>query len=169
MTHKEQYLESLSNTFAEALMTVEGKVEDYAEESDSFSNFRFAALAAGVTVEQVLLVLLGIKLARLKTLIVSDREPNNESIEDTLVDSVNYNGILKSYLELKNSDADDYAFADSTPLTAEENDALHVEANLGDPVDSDVPPSTEPEPFKGETEVGRRLLDFFGLRKRELN
>lgn len=149
MTHKEEYLRSLEDTFAEALLTVESKVQDYAEDNDVFSNFRFAANAAGVTVEQVFLVLLGIKLARLKNLLLTDREPNNESVDDTLVDDINYNGILKAYRQFKTSTNPDYAYAGSPDL-----DHLVNYLDVG---------VVEPAPGVEEKPATQRLKEFFGI------
>ncbi len=85
--------------FAEALDLVEAKAHDYAEDDNVFSNFEFAAQVAGVTTEQVFAVLLGVKVARLGQLIGNDKLPNFESIGDTLLDTMNYAGLLKAYME----------------------------------------------------------------------
>lgn len=72
------------------------KSNDYAEDNDYYSNFKFAAFVAGVTVDQVFRVMLGIKLARLKEL-KKGKTPNFESIEDTIIDLANYSCIYASY------------------------------------------------------------------------
>lgn len=72
------------------------KSNDYAEDSDYYSNFKFAAFVADVTVDQVFRVMLGIKLARLKEL-KKGKTPNFESIEDTIIDLANYACIYASY------------------------------------------------------------------------
>lgn len=120
-TIQQDYIRTIEDFYASNLLTVASKVEDYAEEGDPFSNFRFAALSAGITVEQVFLVLYGIKLARLKTLLVNNRTPNNESIEDTLMDDANYKAILAAYRHFKNSSHPAYDYA-------------------GQPSDDEVPP-----------------------------
>lgn len=84
--------------YAEALDLVELKAHDYAEDDNVFSNFEFAAQVAGVTTEQVFAVLLGVKVARLGQLIGKDKVPNFESVSDTLLDTMNYAGLLKAYL-----------------------------------------------------------------------
>jgi hypothetical protein len=89
-----------------------GKNEDYAKDSDPYSNFRFAAQAAGITTEQGILYLIGVKLARLENLIsVPDEQVNNESLDDTIMDLTNYAGILKAYRRLKNAPDPTYAYA----------------------------------------------------------
>jgi|SRR5579883_538936 len=156
MTHTEQYYRSIEDTFAECLLTMKAKSDDYAEDSDRFSNFRFAAEAAGVTVEQVFLVLYGIKLARLKNLLLSGAEPNNESIEDTLSDAINYKAILRAYRQLKNSKSPEYAYADSTDLLSDEeplqDDAAQVEGPTGE---GPTPPEQSFDNLREMTPVDR--------------
>ena len=90
--------------FQEAYALVEGKASDYAEDDNVFSNFEFAANAAEVTVGQIFLSLIGVKMARLQQLIGNDKTPNNESIDDTLLDLMNYAGLLKAYRRKKIED-----------------------------------------------------------------
>ena len=87
----------IKREFDEAYSLVDLKATDYAEETNYFSNFEFAAKAAGITVDQVFLVMMGIKLARLAQLIGAGKVPNFESIDDNLLDSINYPGLLKAY------------------------------------------------------------------------
>lgn len=110
---QETYIQFLEDFYASNVLTLRGKMEDYSEDNDPFSNFRFAAQAAGVTVEQVFLVLMGVKLARLKELLTTGKVPNNESVTDTLGDDANYDAICASYLHFKNSEDPDYAYSAS--------------------------------------------------------
>jgi hypothetical protein len=87
--------------FQQAYALVEGKASDYAEDDNVFSNFEFAAAAAGISVEQSFMNLIGVKVARLQQLIGNDKTPNNESIDDTLLDLMNYAGLLKAYRQKK--------------------------------------------------------------------
>lgn len=73
------------------------KNEDYAGDGNPYSNFEFAAQTAGVTVEQVFRVLIGVKLARLNVLRASGKTPNHESIADTEKDLAVYAALLASY------------------------------------------------------------------------
>ena len=72
------------------------KSNDYAEDNDYYSNFKFAAFVAGITVDQGFRFIIGIKLARLKEL-KSGKTPNFESIEDSMRDLANYACIYASY------------------------------------------------------------------------
>src|SRR5262245_56376016 len=75
----------------------EKKAHDYAADSNPYSNFEKAAAFAGVTVDQVFAVLLGIKQARIEELTRSGKEPNNEAIEDSYVDLATYATLRASY------------------------------------------------------------------------
>ena len=75
--------------FDEMQEVVESKAHDYAKNDNVFSNFEFAADVAGVTVEQEFAVMIGTKVARLRELL-GGKTPNNESIDDTLLDLSNY-------------------------------------------------------------------------------
>lgn len=63
----------------------EAKSHDYATVDDPFSNFKLAADVAGVPVDTVFRVLLGVKLARLRELL-NGKEPKHESIDDSILD-----------------------------------------------------------------------------------
>jgi hypothetical protein len=77
--------------------THDKKNHDYAEDGNPYSNFEFAAQFAGVSVQQVFDVMIGIKQARLLVLTQSGKEPNNESIEDTRLDQAVYATLKASY------------------------------------------------------------------------
>ena len=91
----------IKRDFDEAYNLVKGKSTDYAERENKFSNFEQAAIAAGISVEQVFLVLIGVKVARLTQLMTADKEPNFESIDDNLLDLINYPGLLRAYRRSK--------------------------------------------------------------------
>jgi len=73
------------------------KSHDYASDSNPFSNFEQAASVANVTTHEVFKVLIGIKLARLSELLTNNKDPKNESIEDTFIDLANYCLLWGSY------------------------------------------------------------------------
>ena len=69
------------------------KKHDYASSSDGHENFkRSAELSSWFKNEQdkSYIILIGTKLARLSTLLDNKDDPNNESIEDTFMDLINY-------------------------------------------------------------------------------
>jgi hypothetical protein len=92
MTLQEQVQEF--NEFAEKQADIMlKKGNDYANE-DRLSNFKLVAQITGLTPEQVIMVFIATKTVRLGNLIASGKAPNNESIEDNLLDSSNYNQLL---------------------------------------------------------------------------
>ncbi|MDD5218993.1 MAG: hypothetical protein PHV11_00295 [Candidatus Bipolaricaulis sp.] len=73
------------------------KGNDYSTKDDRFSNFNFSALIIDTAVENqvagpplAFLSLISTKLARLIELCGSGKVPQNEAIEDTLLDLANY-------------------------------------------------------------------------------
>ena len=77
--------------------THDRKNHDYAQDGNPYSNFQFAANFAGVTVEQVFDVLIGVKQARLLNLTQPGKVPNHESINDTRLDQAVYVALKASY------------------------------------------------------------------------
>jgi hypothetical protein len=69
------------------------KGNDYANK-DRLSNFKLAGSICGLSPEQNCLSLIATKVARLGVLLKEKSEPNNESIEDSLVDMANYTLLL---------------------------------------------------------------------------
>jgi len=74
------------------------KNQDYASDSNTYSNFEFAATYAQVPLYKVYLVLEGIKTARLHELLGKGKTAQNESIDDTLLDKAIYAAIAASNL-----------------------------------------------------------------------
>lgn len=78
--------------------TLFSKGSDYANE-DRISNFKLAGAIAGGTAETNCLNLIATKVARLGVLLNSTGQPNNESIEDSILDLANYAVLLNMILE----------------------------------------------------------------------
>ena len=74
------------------------KGNDYANE-DRLSNFKLAGTICGLKAEQNCLSLIATKVARLGVLFNSDKKPNNESIEDSVLDLANYSVLLSMILK----------------------------------------------------------------------
>ena len=70
---------------------------DYANQ-DRLSNFKEVASITQSTPEKVALTLIAIKVARLGVLLDSDKSPNNESVEDSVLDLANYAFLLHAIL-----------------------------------------------------------------------
>ena len=69
------------------------KGDDYAN-TDRLSNFKLAGAITGGNASTNCLNLIATKVARLGVLLNSDKEPNNESIEDSVLDLANYSVLL---------------------------------------------------------------------------
>lgn len=73
------------------------KGNDYAN-ADRLSNFKLAGSISGLNAELNCLNLIATKVARLGVLLHTTGEPNNESIEDSLIDLANYALLLRMIL-----------------------------------------------------------------------
>lgn len=69
------------------------KGNDYAN-ADRLSNFKLAGNICGLDAEINCLSLIATKVARLGVLLNSDSKPNNESVNDSLIDLANYAVLL---------------------------------------------------------------------------
>ena len=74
------------------IKVMQSKANDYAD-TDVLSNFKKVAFICNITPEQVLLTLIATKTARLGILLQGTK-PNNESIEDSILDLANYSVLL---------------------------------------------------------------------------
>ncbi len=74
--------------------TMLSKGDDYAN-ADRLSNFKLAGAICGITAEQQCLSLIAVKVARLGSLLSGGKTPNNEGIDDSLLDLANYAILLK--------------------------------------------------------------------------
>jgi hypothetical protein len=76
------------------------KGNDYSDE-DRLSTFKEVGRISQLSPEEVCLVFLGTKLTRLTNLLKNNKEPNNESINDSILDMANYCILLSQILEDK--------------------------------------------------------------------
>jgi len=92
MTIQEQ--EKYFNKFVEEMRTtLFKKGQDYSNE-DRLSNFKVAGAIVGLTPEMVALTISAVKIARLATLFNSKSAPQNESVNDSVLDLTNYGMLL---------------------------------------------------------------------------
>ena len=78
------------------------KGNDYAND-DRLSNFKLAGNISGLSPELNCLSLIATKVARLGVLLNNDKTPNNESVNDSLLDLANYTVLLTMLLKDKES------------------------------------------------------------------
>jgi len=96
------FVSSMTENSLVALDLVMSKTQDYATMDDPYRNFRMCE-SVGVSVEKGILVRMCDKLSRIGNLVEKeDPSVKNESIEDTLVDIMNYANILLCYIQEKN-------------------------------------------------------------------
>lgn len=90
---KEQQKQHLAVFHEQMYKTILDKGDDYANE-DRLSNFKATAAICGIKPEQVALVMIAIKVARLGVLLGKDVEPLNEPLIDSVLDLANYAVLL---------------------------------------------------------------------------
>lgn len=93
------FVEETQVLFDRCVTLLKSKSNDYADGSDAFTNFKTAAQIAGISPHQTLLTLLGMKLSRLTQLIGKGKQAQHESVEDTLLDLINYIVLLRGMLK----------------------------------------------------------------------
>jgi hypothetical protein len=89
---KQEQLAAFDELTNKAFKIMISKGADYANE-DALSNFKNAASIVGISPEQQCLSLIAVKVARLGNLF-KGVEPNNESIQDSIIDLYNYTALL---------------------------------------------------------------------------
>ena len=86
------------SVYNKCITTMESKNKDYAHDGDAFANFRFAEMVK-VPVDKAILVRMSDKLARISNCIdKGETAVKDESVQDTLMDLINYSAILSAYL-----------------------------------------------------------------------
>lgn len=97
---KENYIKSIEDFYKTNVEISKRKSNDYASDTDPFSNFRKVE-NMGLTVAQGILVRMGDKMSRLEELLGKGKEGEveDEKITDTLADLANYSAILAVYLK----------------------------------------------------------------------
>lgn len=88
---QEVHFEMVVNRMNKILIS---KAGDYSQDSDRLSNFKLAGSIIGLSPEMNCLSLIATKVARLGVLLKDSKVPNNESIEDTILDLANYTILL---------------------------------------------------------------------------
>ena len=98
-TDFDRFIKDSQSILDRCVQIMSAKSHDYAESKDAFINFKTAAQLAGISPEQTLLTLLGMKLSRLTQLVGKGKQPKNEALEDTMVDVINYTLLLRGMIK----------------------------------------------------------------------
>ena len=94
----DQQKQAFAAMVAKMESTLFKKGNDYAN-TDRLSNFKLAGAISGGSAETNCLNMIATKVARLGVLLNSSGQPNNESIEDSILDLANYAVLLGMILE----------------------------------------------------------------------
>lgn len=101
-----------NNIPKECLEVLNRKSYDYSSKDNRYSNFEISnkwaenclnfindePVKIGLDNKISFAILLGTKVARLKELLLSNKEPKNEAIEDSIIDFMNYRLLLEGYI-----------------------------------------------------------------------
>lgn len=96
--NQEQFYASIQKTFTDGLGLIKVKNADYANSTNPFRNFESANIA-GLEVDRAILVRVLDKLARVSNLLSKDPAVVEETVNDTILDAINYLAIMKTYIE----------------------------------------------------------------------
>jgi hypothetical protein len=97
MTQKEQ-IQRFDNLVEKLRQTLSSKGKDYASE-DVLSNFKESAERIGQKPYEQCLSMISQKVSRLSNLFKQDRKPNNESVQDSILDLIGYSFLLDAIIE----------------------------------------------------------------------
>jgi hypothetical protein len=100
--NKEEFFKALEETFATCLAISRKKNADYSGDSDPFKNFRMSE-QVGVDPARAILVRISDKLSRISNLLDREAKVEDERLEDTILDAINYLAILKAFIKNKSS------------------------------------------------------------------
>jgi hypothetical protein len=104
MMTREQLFELHQNICTEALELMRKKNNDYANGFDPFLNFRRAEYLGFSTAELGVLIRMTDKMSRISTFLnKGELSLQNESVQDAIVDIINYSVILAGLLKDKES------------------------------------------------------------------
>jgi hypothetical protein len=97
---REQLLTFIKEEMGMCYTILDAKNKDYAVDEDAFLNFN-NSITIGVTPQRAILVRLMDKMTRISNLLDKDESVQDEKINDTIRDAVNYLLILSAMLSKK--------------------------------------------------------------------
>lgn len=95
---KEELISNIKETYSLGVGIIEAKNSDYATPSDPWKNFRLAE-AIGISPKKAILIRILDKIARISNLLDKEEKVKDETIQDSLLDCINYTAILKAYID----------------------------------------------------------------------
>ena len=97
--NRTEFIKQLERNYKKGVEIVKRKNQDYAGYTDPFKNFRLVNHLGVCSVEDAILVRMADKFQRIANLLHQDSAVKDESIEDTLIDLMNYANILLVYIQ----------------------------------------------------------------------
>ncbi len=101
MSERQKFYEFAKKFYEDAFAIIQKKNDDYSQENNPFANFEFTAEASGIKTEQVFLMQIANKLARMRECLDKPLSVLDETLIDTLQDMMNYCVLLAGYLKKK--------------------------------------------------------------------
>lgn len=114
MTKQETFIDDIAKLYANGIKTIQVKNADYANDINPFKNFETTARVVGITTAQSIMTRLCDKITRTGNLLTKDAAVLDEKIEDTIMDGINYFGILYAWLLEEKRRASSMKFGYST-------------------------------------------------------
>lgn len=99
--NQEEFLNHASHLHDRCYSMLKKKGNDYADIGNAFSNFMEAARDTDITTEQGIRFMIAIKKSRIKELL-GGKTAQNESLLDSIEDSINYFTILHAFITYLN-------------------------------------------------------------------
>jgi hypothetical protein len=90
---QEDFIKGIQETYTTGVEIIRKKNSDYAGNGDPWKNFKTAELV-GIDYKRAILVRVTDKLSRISNLLDKDPQVVEESVADTLIDTINYLAIL---------------------------------------------------------------------------
>ncbi len=97
---KAEFIKELTRNFEQGLALMIKKNSDYSDPEDAFANFKRSEIVA-VPVERGMLVRIMDKISRISNVLDAEPEVKDESLEQTLIDTMNYFNLLLTYVQQK--------------------------------------------------------------------
>ncbi len=97
---KEEFIKALSKNFEDGLKLMIKKNADYAGNGDCFANFKRSEMVK-VPVERGILVRIIDKISRISNVLDAPAEVQDESLDQTVLDTMNYFNLLLTYIQHK--------------------------------------------------------------------
>jgi len=94
--NNEAFIKHIMSLYERGLDIIVAKNKDYANSTNPFRNFESASIV-GVSPDRAILVRVLDKLSRISNCLNSEVAVRDETVDDTIIDAINYLAILHAY------------------------------------------------------------------------